>query len=160
MSINVKEQSLPGIGQRFEIELSPGRNLVVVATRDGGRAIGVSGPDTDEVATLALTADQSVMLGALLLGARFAIDTSDDPRVEGDTVVVETVTIPPDAVAIGHRPSQLLAPIAADAALLGVIRDTTPEIVEDQDAPLAPGDRVAIAVRRDRLETVGRAFTG
>ena len=161
MSINIREQALPGIGQRFEIELSPGRHLVVIATRDGGRSIGVADTGTDQVATLALTPEQAVMVGALLLGARFAIDASDDQRVDGDTVIVEVVAIPDDAPSIGQRPSALLAPLRHDAAVLGVIRNHTPEIIEDDtDAPLTPGDRVALAARKDRLANITRRFTG
>ena len=45
--------------------------------------------------------------------------------------------------------------------LLGVIRDQTPEVVEyDGDRPLAAGDRVAIAARKDQLDEVTAAFTG
>ena len=47
------------------------------------------------------------------------------------------------------------------AVLLGVIRDQTPEVVEyDGDRPLAAGDRVAIAARKDQLDEVTAAFTG
>ena len=160
MSINIREQALPGIGQRFEIELSPGRHLVVIATSGGGRSIGVTDGNIDEVATLALTPEQAVMVGALLLGARFAIDTSDDQRVDGDIVIVDTVTVPTDAPSIGQRQSELLAPLRHDAAVLGIIRDPTPEIIEhDMDAPLIPGDRIALAARKDRL-AAARLFTG
>ncbi len=45
MDINVREQALPGVGaSRFEIELSPGRQFVVVAHLDGQRSIGISEP--------------------------------------------------------------------------------------------------------------------
>ena len=75
MDINVREQALPGVGQRFEIELSPGRQFVVVAHLDGQRSIGISEPghDPDEVDTTELTVEQSVMVGALLLGALLMI---------------------------------------------------------------------------------------
>lgn len=161
--INVREQALPGVGQRFEIELSPERQFVVIAHHGGQRSIGISEPghDPDEVDTTKLSVEQSVMVGALLLGARFAIDVAEDPKVAGDTVIVDTVRVPEDAASIGRRPSELLAPWHPDAAMLGVIRDRTPEIVEhDGDLPLAAGDRVAIAARRDLLDEVARLFTG
>lgn len=163
MDINVREQALPGVGQRFEIELSPERQFVVVAHLDGQRSIGISEPghDPDEVDTIELSVDQSVMVGALLLGARFAIDVSEDPKVAGDTVIVDTVRVPEGAPGIGHRPSELLAPWQPGAVLLGVIRDQTPEIVEyDGDRPLVEGDRIAIAARKDQLDEVARVFTG
>ena len=163
MDINVREQALPGVGQRFEIELSPGRQFVVVAHLDGQRSIGISEPghDPDEVDTTELTVEQSVMVGALLLGARFAIDVSEDPKVAGDTVIVDTVRVLEGAPSVRHRPSELLVPWQPEAVLLGVIRDQTPEVVEyDGDRPLAAGDRVAIAARKDQLDEVTAAFTG
>ena len=52
-------------------------------------------------------------------------------------------------------------PWQPEAVLLGVIRDQTPEVVEyDGDRPLAAGDRVAIAARKDQLDEVTAAFTG
>ncbi len=94
------------------------------------------------------------MVGALLLGARFAIDVSEDPKVAGDTVIVDTVRVLEGAPSVGHRPSELLVPWQPEAVLLGVIRDQTPEVVEyDGDRPLAAGDRVAIAARKDQQWT-------
>jgi len=160
MNINVREQPLPGIGQRYEIELGAGRSFVVIAGRDGSRAIGVNDSGGDELVTFTLTADQAVMIGALLLGARFAIDTGGDPATD-EIVVVETVAVTDDAPSIGRRPSALFAAHRDDAAVLGVIRDDTPQVVEDDaDAPIAPGDRIAIAVRRGRVPDITRLVTG
>jgi TrkA domain protein len=160
MNINVREQALPGIGQRYEVDLAPGRTFVVVAGRDGSRSIGVNDSSDDELITFTLTADQAVMIGALLLGARFSIDAGEHPAPE-EIVIVETVPVPADAPSIGRRPSALFADHRDAAAVLGVIRDDTPEILEaDADAPIAAGDRIAIAVRRGVAGEITRLVTG
>jgi len=41
-----------------------------------------------------------------------------------------------------------------------VIRDTTPELIEEPSAPTKPGDRVMVAARRDRLAEVVRTLVG
>lgn len=161
MNINIREQALPGIGQRFEIELEPGRRLVVIATPDGGRSIGLSEDAADNIPMIGLNPDQAVMVGALLLGARFSIDVSEDARVDGDTVIIDTVTVPEGAPSIGRRPSTVLGPLGQDTTVLGVIKDDVEGIIEDlSDVALAAGDQVALATRKDQLANITRLFTG
>ena len=158
----MREQSLPGIGQRFEIDIGHDRRLVVIAARDGGRTIGVARADDDDLdGACTLTADQAFMAGALLLGARFSVDTRPPHGPGGDHVTVETVTIPTGAPSIGRRPSAVVESFGDDVVVLGIVRDVTPEVVEaDPDAPLAPGDRVAIAGRPGLIAEATRSLTG
>jgi TrkA domain protein len=161
MEITVREQALPGVGQRFEIDLDHERRIVVVAARDGRRTIGIAHGDDELDEACSLTADQAMMVGALLLGARFAIDTAHDPGIQADRVVVETITIPDGAPSVGRRAAELVEPLGPDVAVLGVVRDVTPEVVEDDvDTPLAAGDRVAVAARHDLVARVERLLTG
>jgi len=157
--IQLREQPLPGIGQRFEIDLAAGRRLVVVAARDGGRSIAIIDPgsgDTDAARRLLqLSFDEAVMVGALLLGARFSISMPDGDHDEPGTVAVETIRVPDGAPSIGRAVREVLGDIADDVAVLGVVRDHTPEIVEtDNEIPLAAGDRVVVASRPDRMTMV------
>ena len=49
----------------------------------------------------------------------------------------------------------------SEAAVLAVIRDETPELVDDETTrPSQPGDRVVIAARRQHLATVVRQLAG
>ncbi len=161
MNITIRQQPLPGIGQRYEIDLSKTRRLVVVATPDGGRTMGVVASSADDVPMVDLSREQATMLGALLLGAHFSIDVAADPTVHGDTVIVDTVTIPCDAPSVDRRPSDILPEDPRSAQVLGIVRDRTPEILEsDRDSPLRPGDQVALAARAIDMERVRRLFTG
>ncbi len=161
MQISIREQRLPGIGQRYEMDLDETRRLVVITTPDGGRSIGFADGDRDEVPAMGLTREQATMLGALLLGAHFSIDVRDDPAIDADTVLVDTITVPDGAPSIGRRPSDILHSTTDDALILGVIRDRTPDVLEpDRDPPLDAGDRVAIASRADLIEAARRLLTG
>lgn len=161
MDVTIREQRLPGIGQRYEFDLHDDRRLIVIATRDGGRWVGVAEGDADDVPMLELDREQATMLGALLLGAHFSIDVADDPDVDGDTVIVETVTVPDGAPSVGRRAAELLADAPDSAQVLGVIRDHTPQVVEaDRNAPLRAGDQVAIAARIDQVAIVRGILTG
>ncbi len=162
MDLHVRERRLPGIGHRYEIPLGRGQVLVVVVEDTGGREIGVLDRDADAPAvTLTLSHDQAMAVAALLTGARFALDTSDDDLVAADEVEVETVTIAEGSPAVDRPVSQIPLLPDSDAAVLAVIRDETPEVVEDEpDTPARPGDRLVVAARRDRIAEVVAHLAG
>lgn len=160
-TLNVIEQPLPGLGQRFEFQLDPEHDLTVVALRDGERHLTILDRTDGEpvITTIRLDPDQAVTLGALLLGARFTIDEPARAQRPG-AVIVDTVMITAHAAAIGKTPSAALDQVDAEAVVLAVIRDHSGEIIEDHhEVELAEGDRVAIAVHRDRhhdaIQTLG-----
>jgi TrkA domain protein len=160
-SINVYEQALPGLGQRFELQLDDDHLLGMVALRNGRRQLTRRRVGDDEAATLIdLDRDQAVTIGALLLGAQFSL-TSQADTIPADQVIVETITIADDAPAIGTSAPDALGDLSSDVAVLAVIRDQTAEIVEhDPDLALCAGDRVAIAARPGRHASVFRALNG
>ncbi|WP_040494072.1 hypothetical protein [Ilumatobacter nonamiensis] len=160
-SINVYEQPLPGLGQRFELQLDENHVLGMVALRNGRRQLTRRSVGDDDAATLIdLDRDQAVTIGALLLGAQFSV-TSPDDTVPADQVIVQTITVADGAPAIGRSARETLGEFGSDVAVLAVIRDQTAEIVEhDPDLALCAGDRVAIAAHRGRHVSVIRALNG
>ncbi len=162
MEIHVREQRLPGIGHRYELPLGLGRRLTVVVQDGGRRELGLLAGRADEPeVVVSLSEEQAVALAALLSGARFAIDSSEDDRIDSDEVVVETVVLGPGSPAVGQTMTEIDLPGDKEATVLAVIRDQTPELVEDEmSQPCQPGDRVVIAARRQYLEEVVRALAG
>lgn len=162
MEVRVREQRLPGVGNRYELDLPDGRRLFVVVMRDGRRTIGLhvaSADEPDLVATLG--PEHAMTLAALLMGARFSVDTAEPERLPADQVVVETVTLGPDSPAVGRPMAEIPLPADAEAAVLAVISDDTPELVEDPvTRPCRPGDRVVVAARRALLASVARELAG
>lgn len=160
-SINVFEQPLPGLGQRFDVPLDEGNVLCVVALRDGGRQLAQRSIDDDAADTLIdLDRDQAVTIGALLLGAQFSVTSPVDAE-PGDRVIVETITIAEDAPAIDRSAGEALSVFGRDVAVLAVIRDQTADIVErDLDLALRGGDRVAIAARGTCRSAIIRVLNG
>jgi TrkA domain protein len=162
MDIHIREQRLPGIGHRYELDVDAGRRLTVVVQYGGRREVGLvsrSGEEPDAV--VSLSEEQAVALAALLSGARFSIDSTSDDHIDADEVVVETVTLGPASPAIGRPVNQIQLTSDAQAAVLAVIRDETPELVEDETTqPSQPGDRVVIAARRQHLAAVVRELAG
>lgn len=154
MGVRIRHQLLPGMGHRYELLLEHHRRLVVVELNDGRREIrlGSGDDDEDDGPGAVLSHDQAVAVAALLTGAKFSIDTTQDDAVDADEVGIDTVVIGPRSPAVGRLVSEVPLPSGADAAVLGLIRDRTPELMEDESSePCQPGDRIVVAARRDRL---------
>ena len=162
MDVRMRELRLPGIGHRYELSLDDGRRLVLVVQDSGRREISIGGGagDRPEVAA-SLTQDQAVAVAAILTGARFSIDTSEDERTPASEVGVETIILNERSPAVGRLARDVALPSDSDATILAVIRDDTQEIVEhDASGPCQPGDRVVVAARQDRLAEVVRQLAG
>lgn len=164
MDVRVREQRLPGIGHRYDIQLDDGRRLFVVVQRDGRRAVGIVDPGTDEPDTAAsLSEDQAVAAAAILTGARFSIDTSEDDRIPGDEVAVETITLGERSPAVGRVARDVAHSAGPDVTVLAVIRDETPDLGLVEDAltePIRPGDRIVVAARREQVDTLVSRLSG
>ncbi|HVL07361.1 MAG TPA: TrkA C-terminal domain-containing protein [Acidimicrobiales bacterium] len=161
MDVRVREQRLPGIGHRYDIELDDGRRLFVVVQGDGRRAVGIAEPGSDRPeVTVSLSQDQAVAAAAILTGARFSIDTSEDDRIPGDEVAVETIILGEASPAVGRVAREVADSAGPDVAILAVIRDETPDVIEDAlTEPIRPGDRIVVAARREQVDTLVRRLT-
>ena len=162
MNIHIREQKLPGIGHRYEFDVDAGRKLTVVVQHAGRREVGVASRLAGEPEiVVSLSQEHAVALAALLSGARFSMDSTNDDKIDADEVVVETVTLGPTSPALGRPCKDLRLTGDAEATVLAVIRDETPELVEDeQTRPCQPGDRVVIAARRQNVAAVVRHLAG
>jgi len=162
MNIQIREQTLPGIGHRYEFDVDAGRKLTVVVQHEGRREVGLVSRLAEEPdVVVSLSQEQAVALAAILSGARFSIDSTGDDQIDADEVVVETVTLGPGSPVLGRPAKDVRLSGDAEAAVLAVIRDDTPELVEDEAArPCQPGDRVVIAARRQNVAAVVRQLAG
>ena len=123
MDIHIREQRLPGIGHRYELDVDAGRKLTVVVQYGGRREVSLVSPLAEEPdVVVSLSEDQAVALAALLSGARFSIDRTTDDQIDCDEVVVETVTLGPGSPAIGRPVKDIRLTGDSEAAVLAVIR--------------------------------------
>jgi TrkA domain protein len=161
MEIKVREEHLPGVGVRWELDLPDGATLHVTAERSGRRHLGLTPRAHDEPAwMLELDQQRAVTIAALLLGARFTLDAADRTAKEADTVVVDTIELGPGSPLIGRRLSEITLP-DADAMVLAIIDDETPDLVEHAtEHRCEPGDRVVIAARARNLDALTQHVRG
>jgi TrkA domain protein len=153
MDLTVKEQRLAGIGMRYELQLENGRTMFVVAEGTGRRTLGLmEDPDTPGP-SIVLDAQQAVMVAALLLGARFTVETGQG-EMPGHDVMVDTFVLSADSPVIGRTKAQIHLD-DPDATLLAVISDATPDVVEDEVRyRCRAGDRVVVAGRGSQMSSV------
>ncbi len=156
----VQAERLPGIGWRYTLPADDGRQLLVVVEDRGPRHLVFVDPRLDEpLTTVRLRAEHAPVLAALLTGARFAVVPAEVPPAgtgAGEReVVVKTVPVADGSRAVGRVPDEIGTELGPDAALLGVIDDGTPELVEvDGNRAIRAGDRLVVAVRRGQLPTL------
>ena len=152
-NVHIREESLPGIGRRFDLDVDDGLTLVVVARRDGSRDVAVREEGADEVRrSVHLGREQAVAVGSLLLGALFS---DGDGHSDHGALDVSTLVIGVRSPAVGRIPAEIPLPPGADAAVVAVARDDTPQLLEDdRHRPCEPGDRLVIVAQRDRLDDV------
>jgi K+/H+ antiporter YhaU regulatory subunit KhtT len=156
----VQAQRLPGIGWRFTIPADQGRHVMVVVEDRGPRYLMLLDPRLDEaLTTVRLPAERAFVLAALLTGARFTLVPSDEPADAGADdpleVVVETLLVTSGSPAVGLTQDEAAPRLGAEAALLGVIDDRTPELVDPEGGrAIQQGDKLVAAARRGALESL------
>ena len=158
--VHVRDRRIPGTGHLFEIPLPDGSIVSVVLEDDSNDTeLHLLAPDEDEPrARIRLPAAHAKTLGALLSGMRLTFDQDEQPRVG---VQVSTVLIGAGSPAAGHRVRHIPVPAPDEARVLAVIRDDTPEIVEDaSDRPCQPGDRLVLAGHPRGIEDLRRFLSG
>ena len=168
MDITIHEQTLPGIGLRYDVTVDLKRRLSIVVSRTGARELSISDLDAEEpTAVVSLSQAQALAVAALLSGARFSLErdplrTVSEPGTrDEDVVTVSTVTLTDSSPAIGRRVSEIGLPTGSNAAVLAVIRDQTPELVEDPArVPVRAGDRLVVAARTSWADSVRATLTG
>lgn len=164
MDIHIREHLLAGVGRRYDIELGDGRVLSVVVSDDGTRKLAVRNHGADEPHLyISLTAAQASAVSALLSGARFFIETeaaagagfAESGLVGAGSAGLGTVTLTSASSAVGRRIGDVTLLDGSDAVIIAVIRDDTPQLLEDDLAqPCRPGDRLVVAARPERLNDV------
>ena len=162
MDIHISEEPLLGIGRRYELRLEADRNLSVIVQHDGARHIVVLRAGEDEAEfDVRLNLEQAVAVAALLMGARITMGTPQDDRIGADEVVIKTVTLKPSSPAVGRLVKDITLPADCDAAVLAVISDATPDLIEDHTTrPCQPGDRIVVAARHRYLSAVAQRLVG
>lgn len=125
-----------------------------------GRDLSINDSNSGEAQTvLTLDRSQAAALAGLLIGATLTLDTTDEATPTGE-VIVKTITVGAGAPVLGQTITGIDLTGHAQAVVLALIRDTTPDLVEDPaTCGCRPGDRLVVAAHRDQIQAVTQLLT-
>lgn len=160
--VHVREHPMPGNAQLFDLTLADGSRLTVATNpRSSTRELSITILGHDEPAAVVTLRDaEATTLAALLSGIRLVVERVS-PDVPDDAVNLHTLAIGAHSPAVGRRLDQIGVPSPDDATIIAVIRDDTPDLVEqDNQRPCQPGDRLVLVGRPDPLRELVRFLLG
>ena len=64
----VREEELPGIGRRYNVECEDGAVLTIIVHNSGRRDLYFFPPDSEEPVTVAMSDEQAKLAGAIMTG--------------------------------------------------------------------------------------------
>lgn len=168
MDISIQERTLPGVGRRYDLALDHCRQLSVIVSYSGQRRLSIGHEAADEpTATAVLSHTQAIAVAALLSGVHLTVRPAPEAPAapedlgEDDVVTVTTVTLSDTSPVIGRKVSEIELPAGSHAAVIAVIRDHTPELVEDLTrVPCTPGDRLVVVARTSWSDHVTAMLAG
>jgi TrkA domain protein len=152
LQADVVEQSLPGIGMRYELEAVDGGTVCVVVHNSGRRDVYVLPRGGGEArAALTLTDAQARTLGAALSGAYFRPPIIEDIEAVLGALVIDWFTLDDDAPSVGRNIADLEIRRRTKMTVAAILRDGEPIVAPDPTEVLRAGDRLVVIGRQADL---------
>lgn len=148
----VVEQSLPGIGHRYELRSVDGGRVVVVVHHSGRRdlyAFAAGGDDPEAVVTF--TDAQARTLGAILGGAYFKPAIVEEIEAVIGGLLIDWVTLEPGAHGVGRTIGELEIRRRTGITVAAILRDSSPLIAPEPSERLEVGDQLVVIGRQEDL---------
>lgn len=148
----VYETDIPGVGRRFELELSGDSRVVVVVHHDGRcELFRRENESADADPILDLTSDQANKLGSILEGAYFESVDVDELSVPLGNAIIEWVNLESDAALVGATLDESGIRAETGVSVIAVQRDSETISNPEPAFELAAGDvLVAIGTREEQ----------
>jgi TrkA domain protein len=158
---DVAEQSLPGIGKRYELRAAEGGTVIVVIHHSGRRDLYVleHGGDAPEAA-VTLTDSQARTLGAILGGAYFKPAVVEEMEAVIGGLLIDWVTLRDDSPGAGRSIADLEIRRRTRMTVAAVLRDRTPLVAPEPTEVLRAGDRLVVVGRQEDLSVFVRHVVG
>lgn len=158
---DVEEQSLPGIGQRYELSCAEGGPVVVVIHHSGRRDLYImDGEGGDAEAVITLSDSQARTLGAILGGAYFKPAVVEEIEAVVGGLVIDWVTLHDDSPGNGRSIADLEIRRRTRMTVAAVLRDSVPLVAPEPTETLRAGDRLVVLGRQEDLPGFVRHVVG
>ena len=152
--MRVYESEVPGVGRKFELELTGGRSVVVVLHHDGRcELFRRDGPDADGEKILDLKGEQANRLGSILEGAYFESVDVDSLSVPLGDAIIEWVEVAPDSPVAGKTLGESKIRTETGTSIIAIQRGEETVSNPPPETELEPGDLlVAVGTREEQAE--------
>jgi TrkA domain protein len=152
--MRVYESEVPGVGRKFELELTGGRSVVVVLHHDGRcELFRRDGPDADGEKILDLKGEQANRLGSILEGAYFESVDVDSLSVPLGDAIIEWVEVVPDSPVAGKTLGESKIRTETGTSIIAIQRGEETISNPPPETTLEPADLlVAVGTREEQAE--------
>jgi TrkA domain protein len=155
----VTEQTLPGIGQRFELEAADGETITVVIHHSGRRDLYVGRARATPTA-VTLNDAQARTLGAILSGAYFKPAVVDEIEAVVGELLIDWVTLRADSPGIGRSISELEIRQQTGMTVAAILRDHQAMVAPEPGTVLQADDRLVVLGRPADFASFVRRVVG
>jgi TrkA domain protein len=147
---NVIEQSLPGIGQRYELHTEEGGTIVVVLHHSGRRDMYVMDPRDDEPkAAVTLSDSQARTLGAVLAGAYFKPAVVEDIEAVIGSLLIDWFTLRANSPAADKTIAEMEIRRRTRMTVAAILRGSESLIAPEPSEVLRADDRLVVVGRQE-----------
>jgi TrkA domain protein len=152
--MRVYESEVPGVGRKFELELTGERSVVVVLHHDGRcELFRRDGPDADGEKILDLKGEQANRLGSILEGAYFESVDVDSLSVPLGDAIIEWVEVVDDSPVAGTTLGESRIRSETGTSIIAIQRGEETVSNPPPETELEPGDLlVAVGTREEQAD--------
>jgi TrkA domain protein len=152
--MGVYETDLPGVGRKFDLELSDGTFASVVVHHDGRCELyRRTDLETSGEKLLDLTGQEANRLGSILEGAYFESVNVEELSVPLGSAIIEWIEIPPESTLAGEQFGEAEIRRRTGTSVIAIQRESETIPNPTADFELAAGDvLVAIGTRDEHAK--------
>lgn len=155
----IRETTLPGIGQKFEIKTRSGDKVVVIVHDDGRRELyhfNQNNPD-DSIATISLDDNEARQISAIIGGMVYKPKALESMEVALDGLIIEWYKIEPGCKGIGKTIGELEIRKKTGASIIAILgADHSKKINPGADQVIQSGMTLVVTGERSQIQ----AFKG
>jgi len=157
----VVDQSLPGIGHRYELRSVDGGRVVIVVHHSGRRDLYAFAPDgTEPQAVVTLSDAQARTLGAILGGAYFKPAVVEEIEAIIGGLLIDWVTLEEDSPGAGKTIAELEIRTRTRMTVAAILRGHVPLVAPEPTETLLSGDQLVVIGRQEDLPGFRRHVVG
>jgi TrkA domain protein len=151
-NVDVVEQTLPGIGRRYEMVTTEGDEIVVVIHNSGRRDCYVLPHHRGATrAAVTLTDAQARTLGAVMSGAYFSPKVVDQVDAVLGDLLIDWVTVHPDSPGAGRTIGELEIRERTAMTVAAIVRGEESTVMPGPDARIEPDDLLVVLGRQEDM---------